>query len=116
MNKELFIKTIIETVDPVSPLGKTIAKCPDGVSRLFFKNDHTKSLTKRGTTILKGLYQFWELTIPSPLTSGQLLILAKNSTLPYYVSNTSVVVFDRDIGVMMLMGRDGSIFDQLFER
>jgi hypothetical protein len=117
MNKDVFLEKIINNIDPESKVSKALAKLESSdIKAFFFRNDESNSLSKRGLDILLSMFQSWELKLSEPLTSNQLLVLARNSTLPFFASDTRVVVFEREIGALMCMGNGGSVFDLMFSR
>ena len=90
--------------------------------KFFFKaavnledNETSSSLTSKGVKILEHYFRSWEIKLTKTLTARQHLILMRNCGLPYYIDKDRVVVFDREVGVLLKLSQGNNDFiEQMF--
>ncbi len=78
----------------------------DQILKFFFKRsaeENTHSLTYGGLKVLKNFFRSWEIPLQSPLTGKQHLILIRHCKLPYYINSKKIVVFEREVGVILTL-------------
>ncbi len=95
--------------DEHAPLKKWLATLgPDDMEKTLFQNPKRLLLTRTAVKALSMIFDFWKIDIEHKLTARQHLRLARASRLPYFVCDTYIVTFEREIGFFLNMIR-GSI-------
>ncbi len=94
----------------------------DDLVKFFFKaavnledDESSCSLTTKGVKVLEHYFRSWEIKLTKPLSARQHLILMRNCGLPYYIDKDRVVVFDREVGVLLKLSQGNNDYiEQMF--
>lgn len=79
------------------------------------KDHNVNSLTAKGAKILEHHFRSWEIVLTKPLTGKQHLIIMRNCTMPYYIGAKRIVVFDREVGVLLKLSQGSNDYiEQMF--
>lgn len=97
--------TVVRSLEPSAnrKLSKQIeARSDDELIDLCFKIRNKRIvLTRTGMKILKACYEHWEITLEKPLSGKQHLLLSRACTLPYYIDDNVIIIFEPEIGVLL---------------
>jgi hypothetical protein len=67
-----------------------------------FYNHHTLRLSRRGKVLMCKFYEFWQLE-PVTKTTGNLLVLLRKMSYPYFLNSREMVLFSEQDAFMCKM-------------
>ena len=109
------LSSIKNNPDLTPELSKKIARYTDDeLAQKCFRiiDDHSGTdrvvMKSFGLTLFRAFYENWEIKINKPLSMKRRLMLARGCSLPYYIDEKKIVVFESHIGVLLTLSQ-GSV-------
>ncbi len=108
---------VVQFFRETAPPDRRVSELSDEqIVRMMFVNYRPRAksrglrLTNFGLQFMRGMFQAIEVPMPEGHTvqARELLYLDKRATMPYHVSDTRIVVFEMDLGIMLRLA-DGDI-------
>lgn len=94
-------KQLLETTSNQANIIQQLEHAGEDVTDVrIFLNKKTLRMTRQGFAILSKHFKSWASELEQPFTSGELVIMLRTVTSPYYIQKSKIILFNEEDAFM----------------